>query len=283
MSHRNVLIQPVILLVLLSLFVSGCRSSRNRDTSPTQTVEAAQAVLDVVTATPTSAATTNSSAEETPEFPPTSTPVAIAIDATTGDKVSDSSGTTSLASKDTASSVAASGQATSNDVAQPANVVEEPRNGIIPQHIQIPSIALDTPVVELSWHAAQSDDGQIFSEWDVADQAAGWHKNSSMLGERGNVVLSGHNNILGAVFRELDQLKRGDEAILSTEEGTHRYLVDKVMIVPEKYTTQEQREANAAWIGHFEDDRLTLVSCWPRDDNSHRIIVVAYADESATQ
>ena len=52
------------------------------------------------------------------------------------------------------------------------------------------------------------------------------------------------------------------------------------MIVPEKYATEEQREANAAWIGHFEDNRLTLVSCWPRDDNSHRIIVVAYAEDS---
>ena len=153
----------------------------------------------------------------------------------------------------------------------------------MPQRIQIPAINLDTPVVELSWHAAQSEDGQIFSEWDVADQAAGWHQNSSLIGEKGNVVLSGHNNILGAVFRELDQLKRGDEALISTVDGVHRYLVDKVLIVPEKYATQEQREENAAWIGHFEDDRLTLVSCWPRDDNSHRIIVVAYSEEVAVQ
>jgi sortase (surface protein transpeptidase) len=52
--------------------------------------------------------------------------------------------------------------------------------------------------------------------------------------------------------------------------------VDKVMIVPEKYATMDQRKENAQWIGAFDDDRLTLVSCWPRDDNTHRIIVVAH-------
>ena len=51
--------------------------------------------------------------------------------------------------------------------------------------------------------------GKIFNEWDVAAYAAGWHKNSSLPGTGGNVVMSGHNNILGAVFREFDQLKKG--------------------------------------------------------------------------
>lgn len=146
---------------------------------------------------------------------------------------------------------------------------------VMPERIIIPAIDLDTPVTELGWYPSQNSDGRIFSEWEVADHAAGWHRNSSLLGQGGNVVLSGHNNIYGAVFRELDQLQKGDEALLWANGDTYRYLIDKVMIVPEKYATQEQREENAAWIGDFDDDRLTLVSCWPRDDNSHRIIVVA--------
>jgi sortase A len=147
----------------------------------------------------------------------------------------------------------------------------------MPDRLVLPAIQLDIPVVELGWSTKQQQDGQIFSEWDVAEYAAGWHKNSARLGEGGNIVMSGHNNILGSVFRELDQLKRGDEVTVWSGSQAFAYTVDKVMIVPEKYATMDQRKENAKWIGTFEDDRLTLVSCWPRDDNTHRIIVVAHA------
>lgn len=146
--------------------------------------------------------------------------------------------------------------------------------------LMLPTIELETPIVELGWHPARNDAGQIFSEWDVADNAAGWHINSALPGQGGNVVLSGHNNIRGAVFRELDRLKKGDEAIIWYGSRKYTYTVERVMIVPEKYASQEQRTQNAAWIGPFDDDRLTLVSCWPRDDNSHRIIVVAHPAEA---
>jgi len=147
----------------------------------------------------------------------------------------------------------------------------------MPDRLVLPAIQLDIPVVELGWSTKQQQDGQIFSEWDVAEYAAGWHKNSARLGESGNIVMSGHNNILGSVFRELDQLKRGDEVTVWSGSQPFVYQVDKVMIVPEKYATLDQRKENAKWIGAFDDSRLTLVSCWPRDDNTHRIIVVAHA------
>lgn len=148
----------------------------------------------------------------------------------------------------------------------------------MPEELLIPAIGLKTSVVELGWSTNQNKDGYVFSEWDVAEYAAGWHKNSARLGEIGNIVMSGHNNILGAVFRELDQLRRGDTITLRAGETQQNYVVDQVMIVPEKYATPEQRKANASWIGQFDDTRLTLVSCWPRDDNTHRIIVVAYPE-----
>ncbi|MBK8800116.1 MAG: sortase [Anaerolineales bacterium] len=109
----------------------------------------------------------------------------------------------------------------------------------------------------------------------MADYAAGWHKNSSLPGETGNIVLSGHNNIKGAVFRELDQLKRGDEIELFAGGTEYRYTVDEVLIVPEKVCFEKQRQTNVRYINETADDRLTLVSCWPRNDNTHRIIVIA--------
>jgi sortase A len=109
----------------------------------------------------------------------------------------------------------------------------------------------------------------------VADYAAGWHKNSSLPGEPGNIVLSGHNNIKGAVFRQLDQLKRGDDIQLFAGGAEYSYTVEEVLIVPEKYASASQRAENVRYIDETPDDRLTLVSCWPRNDNTHRIIVVA--------
>jgi sortase A len=156
-----------------------------------------------------------------------------------------------------------------------ASAASEVETGI-PTRLVLPSIKLDTGVTELGWSTAKSKEGQVFSQWDVAEYAAGWHKNSAEPGQGENVVLSGHNNILGAVFRELDQLKRGDKAVLYVGDKPFEYLIDKVMIVPERTATAEQRLENGEWIQPAGEERLTLVSCWPRDDNSHRIIVIAH-------
>ncbi len=163
--------------------------------------------------------------------------------------------------------------ATANNASADISTIAGP---VMPDRIVVPAIEMDTGVVELGWHATESKDGYVLSEWDVARDAAGWHKNSSRLGDEGNLVLSGHNNILGAVFRELDRLKKGDEAILWSGDKQVKYTIERVMIVPEKYASEEQRLQNASWIEQSDDTRLTMVSCWPRNDNSHRIIVVAY-------
>ncbi len=152
----------------------------------------------------------------------------------------------------------------------------------LPERLLIEAINLDTPVVELGWSTSEDTEGKIFSEWDVAVNAAGWHKNSARVGEHGNIVMSGHNNILGAVFRELDQLRRGDEIVVEGGQRNARYIVHDVLIVPEKQASLEQRLENAKWIEQFGDDRLTLVSCWPRNDNTHRIIVVAFPAQDAS-
>jgi sortase A len=158
-----------------------------------------------------------------------------------------------------------------------------PTAAAAPSRIELPAIDVDVPVVALGWHPATDQAGQILSEWDVAEYAAGWHKNSALPGTTGNVVMSGHNNILGAVFRELDQIRRGDEVVVWAGAQRYRYLVDRVVVVPEKDATLEQRQANARWIGPFDDSRLTLVSCWPRNDNTHRIIVVAHLQTEGTE
>jgi sortase A len=37
----------------------------------------------------------------------------------------------------------------------------------------------------------------------------------------------------------------------------------------------EVRLANAEWIKATEDERITLITCWPYESNTHRVVVVA--------
>ncbi|MBK8049345.1 MAG: sortase [Anaerolineales bacterium] len=171
--------------------------------------------------------------------------------------------------------IAAVGGALPAAPVQGATLHKQADGRTLPNRLLIPSIGVDTPVVELGWSTKKNAAGAVFSEWDVAEYAAGWHKNSSIPGENGNVVMSGHNNILGSVFRELDQLKRGDQISVVAGDAEFAYAVEEVLIVPEKYASQKQRRDNARYIESTDDTRLTLVSCWPRDDNTHRIVVIA--------
>jgi LPXTG-site transpeptidase (sortase) family protein len=70
-------------------------------------------------------------------------------------------------------------------------------------------------------------------------------------------------------------MQPGDEAIVWAGGQEFTYKVEEVMVLEEKFAPYEQRVDNAKWIKPFDDDRLTLVSCWPEDDNTHRVVVIA--------
>ena len=55
----------------------------------------------------------------------------------------------------------------------------------------------------------------------------------------------------------------------------YRYQVQQKLIVKEKGESVEVRQQNAQWIAPTDDVRLTLVTCWPYTNNTHRVIVVA--------
>jgi len=139
-----------------------------------------------------------------------------------------------------------------------------------PDRIVIPAIGLDAPVVPVGREL--TEEGLV---WQVADYAAGWHNTSAYPGHRGNTVLSGHNNIKGQVFRYLVNLEPGDEVILYVGETAYRYLVTEKHLLEEKGMPEDVRRRNARWIAATEDERLTLVTCWPYTSNTHRLIVVA--------
>ena len=127
----------------------------------------------------------------------------------------------------------------------------------------------------MGWSVIEKD-GHPVSEWDVPNwRAAGWLNTSALVGVPGNTVLEGHQDIDGRVFENLEYLKEGDEIQVQTASQTRKYVVALRTIVPEKGQSLEVRHKNARWIGPSNDERLTLVTCWPRNDNTHRLILVA--------
>ena len=88
-------------------------------------------------------------------------------------------------------------------------------------------------------------------------------------------MLSGHHNLGTEVFRYIVDLKPGDRVILHAYGRDYDYVVTDRFILAERGVSEEQRRQNAQWIMPTTIERLTLVTCWPYTDNSHRVIVVA--------
>jgi LPXTG-site transpeptidase (sortase) family protein len=160
------------------------------------------------------------------------------------------------------------GDAISND---PASM------GLLPTYISIPRIHLGAPVVEAKLQTVDVD-GQSFRQWSAPDWlAAGWDTGSARLGAGGNTVLVGHHNEFGEVFRYLVSLSEGDKVIVWSGDVSFEYKVALILVLPESGQPLSKRLDNATWIEPTNDDRLTLVTCWPYSTNTHRLIIVAKA------
>jgi len=151
----------------------------------------------------------------------------------------------------------------------------------IPDRIIIPEINLDAPVV-IARAVTTTIDKKEYVQFLVPEKfAAGFHENSAPLGEMGNTVLSGHHNAYGEVFANLYKLKTGDIINLYSKGTLYQYIVTNTMILKEKDEPLDVRLENARWILPSDDERLTLVTCWPHESNTHRLIVVAIPLQNA--
>ncbi len=144
-----------------------------------------------------------------------------------------------------------------------------------PTRLMAPAIGLDTTVVQMGWEVKYDDAGNAYSEWLVPYSAAGWHQNSALPGHDSNTVLSGHHNVHGEVFRYIVDLEPGQEVMLEAGGVTYLYVVQEKYIVKEKGEPMEVRLENNRYIEPTPDERLTLISCWPYETNTHRVVVIA--------
>ncbi len=146
-----------------------------------------------------------------------------------------------------------------------------------PRRLRIPSIGVDSPVVDLGVGGR--------GEWELPDREVGWYRQTALPGGAGNAVLVGHLDDswgLPRVFAHLKNVRLGDTievesapAALATGSPAPprplRYVVSETRLVP--FTAVEVMDPTA-------DSRLTLFTCggaWDflHGQYSHRQIVVA--------
>lgn len=119
--------------------------------------------------------------------------------------------------------------------------------------IQIPAINVDAPVVQ--------GDG-----WEQLKKGVAQHIGTPNPGENGNVVLSGHNDVFGEVFRDLDRLNPGDIVILYTSRRQYTYVITGTQLVAPTAVEVMAPTPNPT---------VTLISCHPYLVDIHRIVVSA--------
>ncbi len=100
--------------------------------------------------------------------------------------------------------------------------------------------------------------------WEQLKKGVGQHISSADPGQSGNLILSAHNDIFGELFRNLDQLKPGDEIRIMTATREYVYLVTGLRIVVS--TEVSVMEAT-------ETPTITLISCYPYLVDTQRIVV----------
>jgi LPXTG-site transpeptidase (sortase) family protein len=145
----------------------------------------------------------------------------------------------------------------------------------IPTRIVIKKIKLDAPIVVSDFNYTKVD-GETFGQWQApAEFSAGWHPDSALLGQVGNTVINGHHNAYGEVFGKLVDLETGDKVDIYAGTKVFHFIISNRIIVAERFMDTETRLKNAQWLARSNDDRLTLVTCWPKESNTHRLILVA--------
>jgi sortase A len=150
---------------------------------------------------------------------------------------------------------------------------EAPREGLAEEVVEgapatrmiIPSIGVDSPVVEI---------GVVYEEgrwqWERPKHAVGHLEGTAQPGQVGNSVMSGHisspSRGEGQVFKRLPEIKLGDVVIVYTPYRAYAYEVTAKKVV-------EPGELSV--LDPTPDETMTLITCVPDLIYTHRLIVTA--------
>jgi sortase A len=161
-------------------------------------------------------------------------------------------------------------QSTQNPSAAPTPTLEPyapPAQVATPiERVKIAAIGLDSEVVE----APFVERGGA-TTWDIPKFKAGHAQGTAGAGDNGNAVLLGHVNSLhsGDVFKDLEQVKVGDEVTLVNGGQSYVYEVTEIKTVPRTDTTMLQSTQKSS-VSLFTCTGSWLPTYW---DYSDRLVV----------
>ncbi|MYL35108.1 sortase [Pontibacillus yanchengensis] len=149
---------------------------------------------------------------------------------------------------------------------------EEEDNGIVPKHIKIPAIDVDTDILNVGI----LDNGQMGVPDDTVN--VGWFEPGTKPGNTGNAVMAGHVDSYqgAAVFFYLKDLKKGDEVTVTNKDGEKRtFVVQKLESYPTEKAPIEQI------FGKTDNQNLNLITCtgtYNHDKQDHEKRLVVYTE-----
>ncbi len=121
-----------------------------------------------------------------------------------------------------------------------------------PTRIVIPGINIDWPVVE-------------GDSWEELKQGIGHRVGSANPGERGNLVLAGHDDVYGEPFRDLEKLAAGSEVLVYAGGTSFRYVIKaKRVVAPNDLSV----------LSPSKDPIITLITCTPYRIDTSRLILI---------
>jgi LPXTG-site transpeptidase (sortase) family protein len=125
----------------------------------------------------------------------------------------------------------------------------------LPERLRIPSIGVDTPVMQLGLAA----DGTVAVPPIAAHAPAGWYKGSPTPGQTGPSVILGHVTVGvygDGVFVHLKRMRAGQRITVTRQDGSvATFAVDSVQTVAKAHFPTE------AVYGNVDHPALRLITC----------------------
>ena len=128
-------------------------------------------------------------------------------------------------------------------VGQPGTPAKAKGKSALPTRLIIPTLGLDVPIEEVFI---------VDNQWEIAEYAAGYMNGSGLPGVPGNLAMSGHAGLYGAVFANLRSLKPGADIYVDAAGVRYRYRL---------------RTASTVWpnqaevLDSTETPTMTLITC----------------------
>jgi LPXTG-site transpeptidase (sortase) family protein len=139
----------------------------------------------------------------------------------------------------------------------------------VPTRVAVPRLGIDVPVIPIA------PEGGVLVPPDNPREL-GWYRYGARPGAfRGSAVITGHTvHTGGGALDELDDLRTGDTARVSTAKGTIGYRVSRVSILSKNQLAKRAQQVFSSTV----PGRLVLITCTDWNGQEYLSNTLVYAD-----